>query len=350
MSEALTILHPSQFQASFSADLFASFIDYTSVKDTTLKGYITCIKAFSCWLVENGITQPTRADIKTYEKHLAGSGYKPGTQAQYLRAVKHFFKWTAAEGLYPNIADNIKGAKIRRNHHNKDAVSRKAINTIAEAIDRRTEQGKRLYALCLLSAIDGLRTVEISRANIEDIKIIDDNPFLYVQGKGHDEKDAPLYLTDEIKAALDEYIASRTDKPTGKSPLFASTSNRSKGKRIAPTTISTMLKKTLLNAGYDSNTLTAHSFRHASGTGARKAGLGLYEIQHLMRHCDPATSEIYIHDDDNLTAEIAGRKAIYNYYFRPEAATDAAQEAIDIINGLSPDKLEKALIVLRAIL
>lgn len=356
MSEALAMMPqrtgflqvmPAQQKAVFSAGLFESFIDYTSVKETTVKGYITCIRAFARWMQESGITQPTRADIKAYERYLAASDYKPGTRAQYLRAVKHFFKWTAAEGLYPNIADNIKGAKVRNDTHKKDALGREDVPAIAETIERETEQGKRLYALYLLCISDGLRMIEISRANIGDIKTIGGRTYLYVQGKGHDEKDAPVLLPAEVKKALDEYLAARTDKPTAKSPLFVSTSNRSKGERIAPTTISTMIKNMLRAAGFDSDRLTAHSLRHTSGTGVYKATHNIYLTQQHQRHCDPATTEIYVHAEDR--AERNTEQQVYDYYFKQDKATDAAQEAIDIIKGLSADKLEKALTMLKTL-
>ena len=96
-----------QAQGSFSSDLFSRFIDYTDRKDSTIKGYLTCIRQFMKWLNENQISQPQREDIKAYRTYLANSGLATGTQQQYLRAVKHFFKWTAAEGFYPNVADNI---------------------------------------------------------------------------------------------------------------------------------------------------------------------------------------------------------------------------------------------------
>lgn len=347
MPQRTSYLQVLPAKAAFSASLFESFIEYTSVKETTVKGYLTCIRAFARWMQENSIAQPTRADIKAYERFLAGSDYKPGTRAQYLRAVKHFFKWTAAEGLYPNIADNIKGAKVRHDAHKKDALGREDVPAIAETIDRETEQGKRLYALYLLCISDGLRMIEISRANVGDIKTIGGRTYLYVQGKGHDEKDAPVLLPAEVKSALDEYLAARTDKPTAKSPLFVSTSNRSKGERIAPTTISTIIKNMLRNAGFDSDRLTAHSLRHTSGTGAYKATHNIYLTQQHQRHADPATTEIYVHAEDR--AERNTEQQVYDYYFKQEAATDATQEAIDIIKGLSADKLEKALTMLKTL-
>lgn len=359
----------------FTGDYFQSFIDYTDCKESTIKGYTTCIKAFAHWMQAQGIKQPTRDDVKAYKDYLTGSGYKAGTQAQYLGAVKHFFKWTAAEGLYPNVADNIKGAKIRRDQHKKDALGRADVPAIAATIDRTTEQGKRLYAVYLLCITCGLRTVEVARANVEDIKTTGGRAYLYVQGKGRDEKDAPVLLAPEVKAAISEYLAARTDKVTGKSPLFVGTSNRGKpgsfkgykkdakgtiimgedGKpledhfdgRIAPTTISTILKNLMKKAGYDSDRLTAHSLRHTSGTGAYMATHSLYLAQQHQRHADPATTEIYVHAEDR--AERDTELQVFDYYFKQDTEHTAAAEAISIINRLPADKLEKALAVLRAI-
>lgn len=333
---------------TFGTDLFARFIDYTDVKDTTLKGYLTYIKAFMRWMQHTRIEQPTRDDIKAYKEYLDSSELATSTKAQYLRAVRHFFKWTAAEGLYPNIADNIKGAKVRHDHHKKDALGREDVPAIAATIDRSTEQGKRLFIFYMLCVVDGLRTVELSRANIEDVKTKGGKSYLWVWGKGHDEPDAPVLLIPEVKTALQEYLDSRTDKLTGKSPLFVSTSNRSKGKRIAPTTISQQLKAMLRAAGYDSSRLTAHSLRHTSGTGAYQATHNLYLAQQHQRHADPSTTEIYIHDDERDRRDT--EQQVYNYYFAPDAKTDPAAEAVQILRGLDPAKQQAALSMLRAML
>lgn len=339
--QPIMIVNPQR--TAFDKTLFDRFISYTDRKPTTIKGYISCLRHFIQWLSDNSITQPEREDIRRYRDYLKSSGLAVGTQSQYLRAVKHFFKWTAAEGLYTNIADNIHGAKVRHDVHKKDALSREDVPIIAKSIDRSTEQGRRLYAMYLLCVICGLRTIEISRADVCDLKTIGGAAYLFLQGKGHDDKDAPVYLVSEVKAAIDDYLYFRSEKVTSKSPLFTSTSNRSKGGRIAPTTISTMFKDMLVNAGYDSDRLTAHSLRHTSGTGAHKAGLDLYSVQHLMRHCDPATSEIYIHDDDNQAAEARGRKSIYNYYFGNTELTPITPELEAEIMKLSAEDQRKLL-------
>ena len=301
-----------------SAELCQRYIDYIDRKKTTVKGYLTCIRRFSKWLAENSITlqAATREDMKAYRDYLSNSELKAGTRTQYFRAAKALVHWAYCEGLIlEDIGDNLHGAKIRHDVHKKDALQREDVAQIAATIDRSDETGKRLYAMYLLCVICGLRTIEIHRADVGDLKTVGGTTYLYLQGKGHDDKDAPVLLIKEAYNAVQDYLQHRSEKVTAKSPLFTSTSNRSKGGRIATTTISTMLKTLLVNAGYDSDRLTAHSLRHTSGTGAHKAGIDLYGVQHLMRHCDPATSEIYIHDDDHKAAEEKGRKGIYDYYF-----------------------------------
>lgn len=327
MSEALAMmpqrtgyLQEMPAKAVFSLSLFDSFIDYTDRKETTIKGYCTCIKQFIKWLDANNIRQPERNHIKAYRNYLAGSNLSTGTQAQYLRAVKHFFKWTAAEGLYPNVAENIHGAKVKNDCHKKDALPRNSVEPIAKKIDRSNEAGCRLYAIYLLCVKCGLRTIEINRADVGDIKVIDGDHYLYVQPKGHDSKDSPKYLFPEVRAAIDDYLKIRTEKVTPRSPLFTSTSNR-KGhdkngnptSRIATTTISTQLKSLLVDNGFDSDRLTAHSLRATAATTAFEAGLTLFEVQQLMGHCDPATTEIYIKDQNQLSIEKKGRTAIDKY-------------------------------------
>ena len=75
-----------------------------------------------------------------------------------------------------------------------------------------------------------------------------------------------------------------------------------------------MLKKLLVRNGFDSDRLTAHSLRATAATTAFEAGLTLFEVQQLMGHCDPATTEIYIKDQNLLQIEKKGRTAIDKFH------------------------------------
>lgn len=372
-----TALQPAQRLTS--AELCQRYIDYIDRKKTTVKGYLTCIRRFSKWLAENSITlqAATREDMKAYRDYLSNSELKAGTRTQYFRAAKALVHWAYCEGLIlEDIGDNLHGEKTRTDGHKRDAVPCEAFPAIAASIDRSTEDGKRLYAMFKLTTVNGLRTVELSRLNISDIIQSGDDFIIFIWGKGHDEPDQKQYLLPEVKAAIDEYLQARTDKYTSKSPLFVSTSNKGKpgslkgykkdrygnyvldengervkvlyDGRIASNTISSMFKEMLVNAGYNSERITAHSIRHASGTAAFKSGLDLYNVQHLMRHCDPKTTEIYIHTDDDAEREKAGRRAIYDYLFNGQTVSGILPELEAEILTLTADQQKELLAHIKA--
>ncbi len=280
--------------------------------------------------------------------------------AQYMRTVQAFFSWTAQSGIYPNIAAGIHGPKIRHDTHRKEALTpgdvlkiERSIEATAAAqraaaqdagkdkagrVQRSTAQGKRLKALYLLAVNCGMRTVELSRANIKDVITRDGQAYIYIWGKGRSEPDTRKPLAPEVKAALDDYLQTRKDT-TGSSPLFTSTGNRSGGQRIAPTTISTMLKRAMQAAGYDSERITAHSLRHTAGTTVMELTGDLFTTQKYMRHQDPRTTEIYLHNQtEGKEAEIA--QQLYNLYHREPA--QAAPETLEaVIAALDPAQLAR---------
>ena len=342
--------------------LFQKFVSWIDRSENTTRAYIINLRQFAVWLVYSSITRPVREDIISYREYLCNehdaiqldsdslTGWKyrtdragnrirvqckPNTIAQYLRSVCQFFRWTASNGLYPDIAANIHAPKVKHDIHRKDALTVDEVQTIEKSISaktseklikagtakkdtsgriqRTTEQGKRLYAMYLLAVNTGLRTIELARANIKDIEVKGGNAWLYVWGKGHTEPDAKKPLAPEVKKAIDEYLKSRTDNPTGASPLFVATGNRSGGKRLATTTISTMLKRAMQEAGFNSERLTAHSLRHTAGTNVQELTGNIYLTQQYMRHSNPATTEIYLHvDTERQEAEIATQ--LYNLY------------------------------------
>jgi len=348
MNEIAVINTTIQAQNALSADLFQRFIEYTDREPTTTKGYITCLRQFARWMQENGITHPERHDILAYKEYLNGEHFgrtgaeplKAGTKQQYLRSVKHFFKWTAAEGFYPNIADNIHGPKLKNDTHKKDALTLEETKAVEQSIDRSTETGKRLYAMYLLGARRGLRTVELSRASVKDLHRKGSTLYIDIWGKGHAEPDTTRALDPDTAAALEDYLQSREDKAPAGSPLFTSTSNRSKGQRIAPTTISTMLKGALVNAGLDSDRLTAHSLRHTAGTMAVEQG-NIYAAQRFLRHNDPKTTEIYTHTND-LEQDKGLAMKIFNSYHDSTGEAAQRQEIISMLAALDPAQLKQA--------
>lgn len=96
----------------------------------------------------------------------------------------------------------------------------------------------------------GLRTIEVIRANIGDLRTLGENIVLYVQGKGREEKTEYIKIPEPVEKAIRVYLKTR-EKLDEKEPLFVSMSNNSKGQRLSTRSISGIVKKYLKQSGYN---------------------------------------------------------------------------------------------------
>lgn len=272
--------------------LYIRFVSYLDAKPKTIETYTRALRQLFAYFTAAGITQPARADMIAYRESLK-QAHKPTTVQNYITAARLFFQWTAQEGLYPNIAEHIKGAKLDR-QHKKDYLTGGQVKAVIKAVDRKTLQGKRDYAILVLMVTGGLRTIEVTRANIGDLRAAGAHTVLYIQGKGKDEKADYVKISEPVEKAIRAYLKARKEKAQG-APLFASLSNNNKGQRMTTRAISGLVKEHLTEAGYDSDRLTAHSLRHTAVTLSLLAGKNLEEVQQFARHANIATTMIYNH-------------------------------------------------------
>lgn len=310
MPELVTNQQQGIVVQEFKEGLFDSFVNYLDASPKTVDTYKKAVRQFFYYVAENNVSQPTRDTVIAFREHLK-QGHKPTTVQNYIVAVRLFFQWAGQQGLYPNVAEHIKGAKLDKNHKKDYLTSRQVKRVLANA-KNNSIQGLRDYAILALMFTGGLRTIEVSRANVEDLRTAGDNEALFLQGKGHEEKTEYIKLIPEVEDAIRAYLSTR-GAVDPKEPLFASTSNNSKGGRLSTRTISGIVKQALINAGYNSDKLTAHSTRHTAVTLALLGGQKLEEVQQFARHKNLATTLIYAHSieraKNNCEATIA--KAIF---------------------------------------
>lgn len=281
--------------------MFDRFVAYIDATDKTVQTYKRALRQFFYWIQREQIRQPQREDVIRYREELK-KDHKPATVQNYIVAVRLFFRWTAQEGLYPNIADGIKGAKIGRNHKKDPLTVRQAREILEQQRQREGLAGLRDYAILAAALTSGLRTVELQRANAEDLRPLGDKTVLYIQGKGHEERDEYVLITAPVEKAIRAYLKARGKLKKG-APLFASTSRNNNGQRMTTRSISRIVKNAFIAAGYDSDRLTAHSLRHTAGTLNLLQGGTLQETQQLLRHTNVNTTLIYAHNLERINSE-----------------------------------------------
>lgn len=277
---------------TIGADLFHRWTSYIDASPKTVETYTKNISRFLAYLTENGIAQPQREDIVAYRDYLK-QGHKPTTVQGYLAAVKLFFAWTSQEGLYPNVAERVKGAKLDA-EHKKDYLTTKQVAKLLGAIDRSSLKGLRDYAMLSVMVTTGLREISIVRADIGDIRTAGDAVALYYQGKGHEEKADYVKLAEPVEEAVRAYLKARGETDP-KAPLFSSIANRNTGERMTTRSVSRVAKERLISVGLESDRLTGHSLRHTAATLNLLNGGTVEETQQLLGHANINTTLIYSH-------------------------------------------------------
>ena len=294
-------------QTGIDAALFSKWIAYLDASEKTQATYTRAIRRFMEYLQAEGISNPTREDIIAYKDKIAAD-HKPTTTNLYLMALKQFFKWTAQEGIYPDIAERVKGVKLSKGFKKDNLTSKQAAKVLA-GIDAADLAGKRDYAIVSLMLTTGLRTIEVCRANVGDIRTVGDYTALFIQGKGKTDKSDYVKIPQQVEDAIRTYLTCRGKAEDGEA-LFASVAHRNAGERMTTRSISRLVKDALIDAGFNSDRLTAHSLRHTAATLNLLNGGTPEETMQLLRHANLNTTLIYSHAleraNNNSEERIAG--------------------------------------------
>src|SRR5699024_7079663 len=158
------------------------------------------------------------------------NSYSNSTAYILLSGVKSFYRYLARKYSIQDVAKDVKLPKIPRGFK-KDCLTVEQVSQLLNSLNENTLAQLRDKAMINLFIRCGLRCCEIINANIEDIGTKDGQKVLYIKGKGHTEKDDFVVLTTDMLRILDKYLVKRKEY-IDKSPLFASVSNRSYGKRL----------------------------------------------------------------------------------------------------------------------
>lgn len=271
-------------------ELVDRFIEAQDVKQSSKKLYRRTLKQYFNWVTtkEYLLSEIARPQIIEYKEDLLSSGMSSLTVGSYITSVRRFYEWTEANKYYPNVAKGIKTPKRKQQFKKQPLLPEQA----TALLNYYEDKASRDFAIINLLLRAGLRTIEVIRANVEDITFKGSQRVLMVHGKGRDEKDNFVILTDKTYQPIEEYLSSR-GRVKSSEPLFTSTSNNSNGERLTTRTISYIAKEGLKAIGLDAKSFTAHSLRHTTAVNILRAGGSLEMAQFTLRHSNPATTQIY---------------------------------------------------------
>lgn len=251
-------------------------VDISFVKDISL----TDIYDYMAYLSRDRARQPNSRDTEY--------GLSAASRARKIATIRSFFNYLTNKKhlLDVNPCKDLDSPKLQKSLPKYLTLDQSV--TLLENVDGKNKE--RDYCILTLFLNCGLRISELIGLNLNDIQ--DDS--LRVLGKGN--KVRIVYMNDACKAALSEYLAVR--RPIAgkdKNALFLSSQN----KRICRTTVHTLVKKHLDQAGLDSSEYSSHKLRHTAATLMLQNGVDLKAVQEVLGHEHLNTTEIYTHIDND---------------------------------------------------
>lgn len=294
----VTVYDSAEIKPKRTDEIIKAFISAQDVRESSKSTYLRTLKQYFAWIERKGydLSRIARPQIIEFKSELLLTGLSSLTVGSYMSSVRRFYEWCESEKIYLNVAKGVKSPK-RQNKFRRHGLTPEQSKNLLSYFQERSSRD---FAIINLLLRTGLRTIELIRAEVSDITFKSGQRILEVKGKGKDDKDAFVCLTDKTYQAICLYLQSRGRIKTG-DPLFISYSNNSKGQRLTTKTISYTAKKGLRSIGLNGHEFTAHSLRHTTAETILRAGGTIQDAQGVLRHSSSGTTQIYI---KSLTEEV----------------------------------------------
>jgi site-specific recombinase XerD len=163
------------------------------------------------------------------------------------------------------------------------------VERLLASCNRKSDNGKRDYAIMLLLARLGLRAGEVSKLELHDI----DWNAGEIRLRGKHGRIDRLPLPRDVGKAVVEYLRCRRTESSS-SRLFLHARAPYLGLVDSPpNSVSSIVRRALKRAGLNPPHKGAHILRHSLATRMLGRGVSLFQIGQVLRHAMLQTTEIY---------------------------------------------------------
>lgn len=310
MPNHLTYINPTaEIAAGLDSQNFINrFLSDLDISPKSRKTYRESLESFFRWIKAGEVGASgyiSRNDILAYKKYL-DINYSVYTANLRLTTVRLLYSWLESNMISPDITRGIKGFKKNNKSFAKDALTKDQIIKLTAKTGDSLEEARN-HAIVTLMAYTGVRSIEVERADIDSLRNINGKTVLYIQGKGRSSADDYVVLAPMLAEILGQWLAlkSEAEKKRGKTPakaMFISTSKNRFRQRLKAKSIQKMVKDRMAKCGIAGSKITCHSLRHSAGSMGAEVG-DILEVQTLLRHSNPMTSAIYVHQKERTSDE-----------------------------------------------
>jgi site-specific recombinase XerD len=176
----------------------------------TVRAYSGEIKRLAGFLASRGhslkLEELAHDDLRAFQRHLALTLKSPASRARALVAIRSWLRWLARERLMESdLSNGITLPKLEQRL--PKPISPDELKRLLAALPSETPLEKRDKALVHFLISTGCRISEALALDRTDVPRQGNR--LVVTGKG--SKQRAVYLTEDAKAAIDDYLVTRVD-------------------------------------------------------------------------------------------------------------------------------------------
>ncbi|MCK5096173.1 MAG: tyrosine-type recombinase/integrase [Candidatus Pacebacteria bacterium] len=232
-------------------------------------------------------------------KNVSRETLKKKTQNYYLIALRVFLKYLLKRDVASFLPDKIELAKVSQ--RSIDMISESELKRLIEAPEGQDIKSLRDRAILELLFSTGLRVSEL--CSLSRYLDMEKDEFS-IRGKG--EKIRVVFLSNEAKVAIKEYLKARDDTDEA---LFISLSaintqeDAENSHRLTTRSIERIVKHYAIKAGITKK-VTPHVIRHSFATDLLQNGADIRSVQAMLGHSDISTTQVYTHVTDKHLKDI----------------------------------------------
>lgn len=287
---------------------WADFFEGVIANDLTRVAYNRAVRCFlSSKLVRDiQLHEITAGDVGKYLREMSGSLSK---KKQHHSALRRFFSLLVERHLcIINPALVAKTERMEVREGKTPAITERQSRQLMQAIDASTKVGLRDRAIVGILMWTGVRAGSVARLRLADYFESGEQMVLRFDEKRRRSREIPV--RHDLQLLLNCFMSEcgLVDQPRS-SPMFFTargSTDRFSGNLMTGRDICRMVKRYLARAGLPMN-LSPHSCRVAVATDLLKQGIAIEDVQYLLGHSDPRTTQLYDRRKKEVTRNIVER-------------------------------------------
>jgi site-specific recombinase XerD len=298
-----------------------NFLEYLEVEKglsrITVANYAFYLRRFAQFARDHDAATPAKISKELVHKYrlwlnrlesAQGESLKKNTQNYHLIALRGFLKYLVKTDIKSLEPEKVELAK--QEQRQVDFLEGVDLERILEApfkIELPEVIRKRDKAILELFFSTGLRVSELCKLKIENVNLKKDE--FTVRGKG--AKLRVVFLSDDAKKAIEEYLKSRHDM----SPYLFISHDKAAGGReeqvgppdgragLTPRSVQRLVQKYAKVAGITKE-VTPHTLRHSYATDLLMNGADIRSVQAMLGHASITTTQVYTHITDQQLRDV----------------------------------------------